>query len=834
MSRKRKARDAESIDSEKSVPTRRGPLDAPSTRHGPARNGRTTSTAAPTSQAATMQRYPSQSSTAGEDDESLSRGRTNGHSNGRARGQSNGQNGDAGHHGHSGTPQPLAHSDAGSPHGSQPVWRVQGYVSEHSQSPGPRPRAGSVVVQRSLSGQGVGAEGNQSLALAGGYGVHQVQQTREPRNIEPALAPGAELITVLINDNRYLNEHGIAEIFIPTFKTDSAIWVDARDVVAHLQHSPGKVDGPARVSVMRGGWKQWFLRVEPDGTMISGMANLKVEENNTLKIHIDYIPRYAPHLNQHPVPSETFDRYDERSWAPRAEPERSMSSMAAPRGRAEPPRVHVQQRQASHTSSQSTPPSNRKRRHVDSGEGSQAASSSSHAQQAPSNAGSGRPSSSSTTARMHATHVPQTSRQLANNPSVARQPSMNEPSSPSTLYPASTSQGSMVLHPSQSEADTFAPDPEPEPEPRQQSTAPDSPVQQAFNSPVTTEPALSPVTHSPRLVSSPALPQRAPSPAPPARMPSPQSSPESSPPPSQAKKPRYDDESDSDDEVQLRAGVTQIATSAVRFTSGSHPGSLSMSVPATNPGSAPAPPPQSTSASIFTSTSASSHASAFSLASLSTPVSTSAPTPASSSGGFGKFAGAGSTGGFAGFGAPTTGLGAGTSQLTRNTTVGASGASGTLARAAGFGAASGGRDVVTLYLQRVLRAEPGYDAFLRARTEQLGIAQQVPHWRYLKGKLEAYVGKAVPADVPEAGGMIISKEQVTKAFGVPLSRADEYVEALSLTALYGPRGSRTEDKHVATIYDEPCAVASNVQLSRYLKALRDAQTLWETQHGAAR
>ena len=78
------------------------------------------------------------------------------------------------------------------------------------------------------------------------------------------------------------------------------------------------------------------------------------------------------------------------------------------------------------------------------------------------------------------------------------------------------------------------------------------------------------------------------------------------------------------------------------------------------------------------------------------------------------------------------------------------------------------------------------------------------------------------------------QEQIARAFGVRLDRADEYIEALALTALYGPRGSRIEDQRVTAVYNEPCAVASNVTLGRYLKALRDAQAQWETQNGAAR
>lgn len=72
-----------------------------------------------------------------------------------------------------------------------------------------------------------------------------------------------------------------------------------------------------------------------------------------------------------------------------------------------------------------------------------------------------------------------------------------------------------------------------------------------------------------------------------------------------------------------------------------------------------------------------------------------------------------------------------------------------------------------------------------------------------------------------------------KEFGVTMSRADDYMEALALTALYGPRGSRGEVERVAQMYHEPCPVASNIQLGRYLALLREAHIRWEAEHGTS-
>lgn len=81
--------------------------------------------------------------------------------------------------------------------------------------------------------------------------------------------------------------------------------------------------------------------------------------------------------------------------------------------------------------------------------------------------------------------------------------------------------------------------------------------------------------------------------------------------------------------------------------------------------------------------------------------------------------------------------------------------------------------------------------------------------------------------------VLLVQEQVVKEFGVTMSRADNYMEALALTVFYGPQGSRGEVERVVKMYHEPCPVASNIQLGRYLALLREVHTTREAEHGTS-
>ena len=43
---------------------------------------------------------------------------------------------------------------------------------------------------------------------------------------------------------------------------------------------------------MRGAWKHHFLRVEADGQMLTGLSNLRVDDNKVLNISVEYVRPY--------------------------------------------------------------------------------------------------------------------------------------------------------------------------------------------------------------------------------------------------------------------------------------------------------------------------------------------------------------------------------------------------------------------------------------------------------------------------------------------------------------------------------------------------------------
>lgn len=199
-----------------------------------------------------------------------------------------------------------------------------------------------------------------------------------------------------------------------------------------------------------------------------------------------------------------------------------------------------------------------------------------------------------------------------------------------------------------------------------------------------------------------------------------------------------------------------------------------------------------------------------------------APAPASGFSAFSKFAGTASAGAFASFAQRSAGFGTGAGNGTPAPAAG--GATGMFGRTAVFGgsAAAATGDVVR-QLRAVLAAEPAFDAFQRARADALRIAEQVEHWRFVKHTLERFVGKPLSAN---GHAELVTEDQVKTALGIKGNRAEEYIEALSLTAFYGPKGSRMEDEEVVKLYHEPCPVSSSLQLSRYLGVLRKAQERW--------
>ncbi|KAI0700867.1 hypothetical protein BC835DRAFT_1211746, partial [Cytidiella melzeri] len=97
----------------------------------------------------------------------------------------------------------------------------------------------------------------------------------------------ARLLTLLIDDMR-LPESQLAEVRVPLKeRPDGQIWVDALDITEALQSGPSKIDGPAKVSTMRGEFKQIFFRVSATGEVNCKSANVQVTNQKTVKVIVE-------------------------------------------------------------------------------------------------------------------------------------------------------------------------------------------------------------------------------------------------------------------------------------------------------------------------------------------------------------------------------------------------------------------------------------------------------------------------------------------------------------------------------------------------------------------
>ncbi|EIW62583.1 uncharacterized protein TRAVEDRAFT_114964 [Trametes versicolor FP-101664 SS1] len=83
------------------------------------------------------------------------------------------------------------------------------------------------------------------------------------------------------------DEQMLAEVRVPLKSADSGdegFWADAQEVSEELQKGPSRA---AKVYTMRGKYKQYFLRITPDGQCTSQPANLKVSVERTLEIVVE-------------------------------------------------------------------------------------------------------------------------------------------------------------------------------------------------------------------------------------------------------------------------------------------------------------------------------------------------------------------------------------------------------------------------------------------------------------------------------------------------------------------------------------------------------------------
>lgn len=137
---------------------------------------------------------------------------------------------------------------------------------------------------------------------------------------------------------------------------------------------------------------------------------------------------------------------------------------------------------------------------------------------------------------------------------------------------------------------------------------------------------------------------------------------------------------------------------------------------------------------------------------------------------------------------------------------------------------------VGMHLRGIISKEPGWDAFVKGRNSRLKMAQQLEQYRYVKSKFDEYVGTKTPGDLAGAAGVTITKAQVMKAFNLPVTWAEEGLEALALTGMYGPSGKRFEDARVVAMLDEVPPTTTGIQLKKYLVLLREIHSRWTIEH----
>ncbi|KAH9851394.1 hypothetical protein C2E23DRAFT_732936 [Lenzites betulinus] len=112
---------------------------------------------------------------------------------------------------------------------------------------------------------------------------------RPAATVPPQAARPCRVLTLLIEDRRSPEDDCfLAEVKVPLKPADSGdegFWADAQDIAQELQKGPSRID--AKVYTMRGKYKQYFLRVTPEGEALSQSANLKITTDRTLEIVVE-------------------------------------------------------------------------------------------------------------------------------------------------------------------------------------------------------------------------------------------------------------------------------------------------------------------------------------------------------------------------------------------------------------------------------------------------------------------------------------------------------------------------------------------------------------------
>jgi hypothetical protein len=84
----------------------------------------------------------------------------------------------------------------------------------------------------------------------------------------------------------------LAEVSVQFSEDAAKLYVDAREVVEQLQAGASRIEGPCKAHVMRGRFRQYFLRVEHDGRLVAEQQRLEVAKDKTLQIYIEAVQQF--------------------------------------------------------------------------------------------------------------------------------------------------------------------------------------------------------------------------------------------------------------------------------------------------------------------------------------------------------------------------------------------------------------------------------------------------------------------------------------------------------------------------------------------------------------
>ncbi|RPD54047.1 hypothetical protein L227DRAFT_589096 [Lentinus tigrinus ALCF2SS1-6] len=135
-------------------------------------------------------------------------------------------------------------------------------------------------------------------------------------------------------------------------------------------------------------------------------------------------------------------------------------------------------------------------------------------------------------------------------------------------------------------------------------------------------------------------------------------------------------------------------------------------------------------------------------------------------------------------------------------------------------------NIIGRHIRNIIDKEPEWAAFVEHRKQMLTMREMLPHYKYVQRVIDRFERQPTPADLQGAGGVLITKAQVMRAFNLPLAWGDRCTETLVLTTMYGPGGTRGEDPRVVQMLDEKPAITPKMTVEKYLTLLREVHGQW--------